>query len=57
MKYLLFIPLLVLVLISFLIGGIAYLWRFSASDFRKGAGVIETKTGFITALMNFLDKK
>lgn len=57
MKYSLYIPLLVLVLISFLIGGIAYLWRFSASDFRKGAGVIETKTGAITKLMNFLDKK
>ncbi len=57
MKYLLYIPLLVLVLISFLIGGIAYLWRFSKSDFRKGTGVIEAKTGVITTLMNFLDKK
>ena len=43
MKYVFIIPIwIVLFVLSMLLGGIMYLWRFSEKDFFKGAGYINS---------------
>lgn len=41
MKYvLLLIPFMIMVVVSFLLGGVFYLWKFSYRDFRHGTSYI-----------------
>ena len=48
MKYvLLFIPWMLLIILSLFLGCIMYLWKFSEEDFRKGASFIQSKIGFL----------
>ena len=46
MKYLILVPLVFYVALSFLIGCIFYLWKFSPKQFRLGFKLIESKLGF-----------
>lgn len=44
MKYLFTYPLFILLaIVSLLIGGVAFLWRFSKRDFRKGTTFINSR--------------
>lgn len=58
MKYLIFFPpLLLLIIISFILGGICYLWGFKESHFRWGASYINEVIcpGIIDKLFKHLD--
>ena len=48
MKYiLLFLPWSFLIMLSLIVGGLMYLWRFKMDDFEKGSSYINQKIDFL----------
>jgi hypothetical protein len=56
MKYIIYsIPLLIVVMLSFLLGGICYLWGFKKRHYRWGVSYINEETNLITKLVDKLN--